>query len=209
MKKILPSLALVLTSTLASAQLQINPQIGLLYQNLTDAPNGTSYKADLGWQVGADLRLGDKFFLQPGIFLARTATVVGINTTTPDGQNIVTSQIEDNLVRTSLKLRALGGVRLIDTYQFDLRFLLGPSYDVLMSVDNKDDKIDWNKGDFNGGSWNIETGVGLDMGMITLAPTVSFGLSRAYSDNVGVKDIDSKYITYGLTLGVNFGDDDK
>ena len=32
------------------------------------------------------------------------------------------------------------------------RYMLGASYDVLLSVDNKDDNIDWNKGDFNNGS---------------------------------------------------------
>ena len=42
-----------------------------------------------------------------------------------------------------------------------------------------------------------------------MSPTVSFGLSRVFDDDViELKDIDSKYLTYGLTLGWNFGNDD-
>ena len=101
------------------------------------------------------------------------------------------------------------GYRLIDTYQFDLRFMAGPSYDVLMSVDGKaGNEVSWNKGDFSSGSFNVEAGFGLDMGVFTVSPTASFGLNRAFSDVESVKDIDSRYITYGLTIGVNFGDDD-
>ena len=47
------------------------------------------------------------------------------------------------------------------------------------------------------------------MGLISLEPSVSFGISRVFdNDVIVVKDIDSRYITYGLTLGVNIGNDD-
>src|SRR5690606_39903430 len=41
----------------AQAQFQVNPQFGINYQHLTgSAPEGTTYKAAMGWQLGADLR---------------------------------------------------------------------------------------------------------------------------------------------------------
>ena len=121
-----------------------------------------------------------------------------------------TAMLEDNLVRTNLKLRAMVGYRIVDSYQFDLRFFAGPSYDVLLSVDNKSDDINWNEGDFNKGSFNIDAGFGFDMGLFTVSPTASFGLSQVFDqDVIRVQDLSTKYLTYGLTIGVNFGDDDK
>ena len=155
--------------------------------------------------AGDVLRIGDRLFFQPGAFIGRNATV--ITSTAMTGPE--TTTIEDNLIRTNLKLKALVGYRLIDSYQFDLRFVAGPTYDVLLSSDLRDNSIAWNQGDFNKGSFNVDAGLGFDMGMFTVEPSASFGLSRAFSDNPSVQNISSKYITYGLTIGVNFGDDDK
>ena len=202
MKKLIVSILAKTISVAALAQFQVNPQMGLTFQDLTGSQASRGYRSAVGYQVGADLRIGDRLFFQPGAFLGRSATVV----TYSNSDNV---SIEGDLVRTHLNLRALAGYKLVDSYQFDLRFVAGPSYSVLLSVDDKDGAIHWNEGDFNKGSFNVDAGLGFDMGMFTLAPTASFGLSRVFNDAEGMKDIDSKYITYGLTIGVNFGDDDK
>lgn len=201
MKKIISSLVLKSFSVAALAQFQVNPQMGLTFQDLSGNQENFGSRASLGYTVGADLRFGDRLFFQPGAFIGRSATVVSYD-------DFETTTLERDLLRTHLKLRALAGYRIIDSYQFDLRFMAGPSYDVLLSVDDKDDGIGWNEGDFNKGSFNVDAGLAFDMGLFTLSPTASFGLSRVFSDAAGVKDIDAKYITYGLAIGVNFGDDD-
>lgn len=201
MKKIIASLVMKSFGAAALAQFQVNPQMGLNFQQLTQGRQGMGDRVGLGYDVGLDLRFGDRLFFQPGAFLGRSATVVTFD-------QFENTTIESDLVRTHLKLRAQAGYRLIDSYQFDLRFMAGPSYDVLLSVDDKDGAINWNEGDFNKGSFNLDAGLAFDMGLFSLSPTASFGLSRVFSDADGVGDIDSRYITYGLTIGVNFGDDD-
>jgi hypothetical protein len=208
MKKtiLLPLLACAVTN--AVAQVQINPQVGLTFQSLTQEPDGYNYKANVGWQMGLDARFGDRLFVQPGAYLGRSVTAVSYSTNIQSGA-AASVQVEDDLVRTSLKLRAQLGYRLIDTYQFDVRLMLGPSYDALMSVDYRDDDITWNKGDMRKGSWNLDAGIGLDMGLFSLSPTASFGLTRILGDDPRLSNIDSRYISYGLTLGINLGNDDK
>jgi hypothetical protein len=182
---------------MAQAQFQVNN-----YQHLTgSAPEGTTYKAAMGWQLGADLRFGDRLYVQPGAFFGRSATMVQAR---PDGALLY----EDDMVRTNLRMRAMFGYRIVDTYQFDLRFAMGPSYDVLLSVDDRHDRIAYDKGDFRNGSLNIDATLGFDMGYFTLEPGVSFGLSRVFSDNPAVKDLDARYLVYGVTIGVNLGNDD-
>lgn len=204
MKKTISILAITTTIGTASAQFQVNPQMGLTFQSLTgEIVEGQDFKGSVGFTIGSDLRIGDRLFFQPGAFLSRNRTISSFD----NGNTIVS---EAKIINTNLKLRALVGYRIVDSYQFDLRFFAGPSYDVLMSVDGKNtEDIAWDKGDFSSGSFNLEAGLGFDMGLFTLSPSASFGLNRAFSDAESVKDIDSRYITYGLTIGVNFGDDDE
>jgi len=201
MKKLLFVAALSVTAACASAQFQVNPQAGVIFQNLTNPEAGIEYKANIGWQLGADLRFGDRLYFQPGGFFGRSATA--IKSSISD-----TLAYEDDLVRTNLRLKAMMGYRIIDTYQFDLRFAVGPTYDVLLSVDNRKDEIAYDKGDFRKGSMNIDAALGFDMGLVSVEPSVSFGLSRVFNDNPAVKDIGSRYLLYGLTVGINLGNDD-
>lgn len=201
MNKLTTTLLLSLITAGTQAQFQVNPQLGVNFQNLTQPQEGVEYKANIGWQLGADLRFGDRLYVQPGAFFGRSATAVKT-------YNSDTLLYEDDLVRTNLRLKALVGYRLIDSYQFDLRFAMGPTYDVLLSVDDRNNEIGYNKGDFKSGSLNIDAALGFDMGLVSVEPSVSFGLSRVFSDNPAVKDIGSKYLTYGLTVGINLGNDD-
>lgn len=202
MKKQLLILAIGTIVGGAQAQFQVNPQLGVNYQQITKPSANTEFKAGMGWLLGADFRIGDRLFVQPGAFVGRSATVVRQNFND-------TLRFENDVVRTNLKLKAMVGYRIIDTYQFDMRFAMGPTYDVLLSVDDRNDRIGYNGGNFRNGSLNIDAALGFDMGLFTLEPSVSFGLSRVFQDNPTVQDLSSRYLTYGLTIGINFGNDDK
>ncbi len=198
MKKLLLTVLLGGALSAADAQFQVNPQIGLTYQNMTSPPEGVNYKGAAGWQLGADLRFGDRFYFQPGAFIGRNKTILST------GDSIT---FEEGVARTNFRLKAMVGYRIIDSYQFDMRFALGPTYDVVMNVDDGD--LSFGSDDFNSGSFNIDAALGFDMGLFTLEPSVSFGLSRVFDQDVIVlSEIDSRYITYGLTLGLNIGNDD-
>ncbi len=198
MKKTLSILAITATIGTTSAQFQINPQAGIAFQNLTQPGEGQEFKAALGWTIGSDFRFGDRLFLQPGAFLSRNTTVLTVADSTATKEEL-------DLKTTNLRLRALVGYRIIDSYQFDMRFMIGPSYDVILSDNLKDE----DGLAYKNGSFNIEAGLGFDMGLVTLSPTMTFGLSKVFKDNPSVSNVDSKYFTYGLTVGINIGDDDE
>jgi hypothetical protein len=196
----------LLHGLLCLAQWQINPQIGLTYQNLTDAPEGAEYKAKAGWILGLDARVGETFYLQPGLFFGRNATTVTVSAEDPNNPGSgTTTTIEDDLVRSYARLRLMGGWKLINGDAFKLRLAVGPSYDFLLSVDDKDDKLDLDEADFTNGSFNLDAAVGMDFAIFTVEPGMSFGLSQAYEDNVRTQEIDSKYLTFSLTVGLVFG----
>ncbi len=208
MKRFTLLTATLVNGLLCVAQWQFNPQIGLTFQNLTDAPENAEYKAKAGWILGMDARVGETFYLQPGLFFARNATTITTEVPSADPNNpgtITTTSIEDDIVRSFAKLRLMGGWKLINGDAFKLRLAVGPSYDFLLSVDDKDNKLDFEEADFTSGSFNLDAAVGMDIAFFTVEPGVSFGLSQVYSDNIRTQEIDSKYLTFSLTVGLVFG----
>lgn len=197
MHRILLTATVAIGATWANAQFAINPQLGLNFTDLTDDPTSVTTKAAVGFQVGADLRLGDRLYFQPGAYFGRSATVV-------KSTIIDTAIVEDNLIRTTAKVKALMGFNLVHNDAFKLRVNVGPTYDVLLSVDSKDSRIDFNKDDYNAGSFNMDAGVGADIAMFTVETGVSYGLSKAYKDTDQLRS-DAKYFTFYATIGLVFG----
>jgi hypothetical protein len=184
-------------STAACAQLQVNPQIGGTFVDLTDDGNGVTTKAAFGFQIGLDARIGDRLYFQPGAYFGRNATVVKLTA-------LDTSVIQDDLIRTTAKVKALMGYNIIHGEGFKLRVNAGPTYEVLLSVDSKDDKIAFNKDDYNAGSFNLDAGLGVDIALFTAEAGVSYGLTNAYKDQDQLSS-DAKYFAFYFTIGLVFG----
>ncbi len=202
MKKPLLAILGLAFALCAQAQVQFNPQFGLTFQSLTNAPEQQEYRSNVGWIVGADVRVGERLYVQPGFFLARSSTAI---TTLGADSTTLQTTLENDVIRTYVKARAMLGFKLINGDQFKLRLAVGPSYDVLTSVDLKGEGISWGQDDYTTGVWNLEVGLGLDMAFITLEPGVSFGLTNVYRDDPPVSDIDSKYFTFSITAGIVLG----
>lgn len=200
---------LVLLNISCLAQVQFNPQVGFTLQSLSDddvQPRGTNstldadFSADIGWTLGLDARMGSRFYFQPGAFFARNVTVTKLK-----GDTLFSDDdLEDKIVRSSLRLKALAGYNLVHKDGFKLRLNAGPSYDFIMSVDNSDDKIDFEEKDFKGGSFNFDAGLGLDIWFLTAEMGYSYGLTDAFNQDEGF-EFDSRYNTFYFTLGVVFG----
>ena len=158
------------TAAAANAQFQVNPQMGVNFQRITDARPGVEYKAAVGWQLGADLRFGDRFYVQPGAFFGRSATVERLALSD-------TLRIEDDLVRTNLRL-APSSATASSTPPVRPALRHGPSYDVLLSVDDRNDRIGYAAGDFRRGQMNTDAALGFDMGLVTGAQRELLWLSR-------------------------------
>lgn len=196
LKYALPIVLLALATSCA-AQLKVNPQLGVVFTDLTDDMPGVESKAAVGMQLGLDLRIGDRFYFQPGGHFGRSATTVEYAFTD-------TTVIEDNLIRTTAKFKALVGFDLIHRSVFKLRVNAGPTYEALLSVDSKDDEIAFNKDDYNAGSFNMDAGAGLDLAMMSAEAGISYGLSNAYKD-AGELQAKAKYFTFYVTLGIIIG----
>lgn len=70
MKKQLSTLAIaILAVSIGQAQLALRPYVGINSHNLTEDFRDADWKSKVGYQIGADLQIGNKFYVQPGFQL--------------------------------------------------------------------------------------------------------------------------------------------
>jgi hypothetical protein len=209
MKRILLLLTLSLfLYTQSNAQFKFNPQIGLTVQKLSNeklkstsggstTTSDVDFEGKIGFMIGADARIGRRFYFQPGVFYVKNTTV-----STSKGDTLGNIDFENKIYRTSFKLKALAGYDLVHKDGFKLRVNAGPTYDFITNIDDSEDVI--NEDNFNNGSFNIDAAVGVDIWFISAELGYSYGLTNAY-DNNDTFSLDSKYSTIYFSVGIVIG----
>jgi opacity protein-like surface antigen len=193
MKKIIFILAAVSISVAANAQFEIRPFIGTNFSDIQSTPDGTSTQAKLGAQLGANLLIGNKLHIMPGINVFSRSTEYS----TPSDQ--------PNFDQTTngVMIPILIGYRFIDMDNdpfFNVRAFAGPSLMFLTKTELSngvaDDVVDWNNS-----QWGAQVGLGLDIAMFFVDLGYEWGLSKT-GDVKGVPEWDDiKSNTFFVNVG--------
>ena len=192
MKKLFTSVLIIFTTVQLFAQVQFNPQIGITTLSLKNPPSGVTFDGKVGMSLGADLRFGERFQIQPGVHYISSVTAFESS-----GAEVETGEY----VYKSLKIKALAAYNLIDKGQLKLRINAGPAYDFLMSAKEKESKTDV-KEDYKNGTFFLQGGVGIDFLFLTADLGYAHGLSQTFA---GEGAPDSKMAGMYFTVGVIFG----
>jgi hypothetical protein len=198
MKKVTLILFLLVWAGGLSAQVgfSINPQVGMLGVRTSQEPRaGIRTNNKIGFLGGVDLRIGNRFYVQPGAFLTTSKTVYEF-----DDSLFVD---EEEIARTSLKLKALAGYQIIDGEHFNLRLAAGPTYDFLIGLNGEDNTV-FEEDEFKNGTVNLDAAIGMDISIFTLEFGYSYGFSKVYESGNGFNS-DAKYQGVYATVGVAFG----
>jgi len=192
MKRLVALALIVFASMQLSAQVQFNPQIGITTLSVKNPPSGVTYDGKVGMSLGADLRFGGRFQLQPGVHFINSVTAF---------KGTGSDAVSGDIVYKSLKLKALASYNLIYGDQLKLRINFGPSYDFLLAAKNKDTKENV-KSDYKNGTFFLQGGLGVDILFLTADLGYAQGLSQTFA---GESAPDSKmaglYFTVGIVLG--------
>jgi hypothetical protein len=188
-------LSAFIISTPLAAQFQLNPQIGVNFTDVDVDLNdliGVDPKTEgkAGILVGADLRLGQRFYVQPGLFVVGSKIVYSFN------------DDEYEVSRWGARLKGQLGYKLIDD-AFTLRVMGGPSYDFELGI-NSDNNPYFDEDDFKGGIFSLDAGIGVDI----LFLTAELGYSWAFTETFDTDFFDNepRYETIYFTVGLVFGD---
>jgi len=145
----------ILSSVMFFLTLTINAQVelkGLAGINLASFKGtDTEVAAKMGYQYGAGVLIGNKFYVEPGIQFVRKTSVITENSTDFDfSQNFV-------------KIPVYAGYHLLgaEDKPLALRIFAGPTVSVPGKIKKGADQID--KDHINKSIWAVDGGVGLDI----------------------------------------------
>lgn len=192
MKKILLSAFFLTTTALLHAQskagVTFNPQIGLTFSGLNNMDQNHESKIRMGTQFGLDMRFGDRFYFQPGLYYIQYKTLVVVNDTVKS---------ESEIKREAIKLKALLAFNIVHMEGFKLRVNAGPSVDFTVKKDNNGFRHIPNE-EITDNSFNLDLGLGADIWFLTVEAGFSNGFTRA------IRNMRSNYNTMYVNVGIVF-----
>ena len=174
-------------STIGYSQVVLKPTIGL---NVTDISKNTStgnFKGEVGWQIGASVVFGKKFYVEPGVFYQEKSSKL-------EDLNNVTEDVKFNL--RGIRIPVSVGYKLIDDQKglFGLRVFGGGSAFILTSVSEGD------KSDYKSTAWGLFAGAGVDISMFFLDLQYEWSLTDV-ADDLSSADI-GKTKSFFVNAGV-------
>jgi opacity protein-like surface antigen len=173
MKKIFFPLVLsVLAAFTASAQLTLRPFVGINSSSLTDIDTA-NFDSQIGYQLGADLQIGSKFYVQPGLQFEFVKNTIDPRT----GE-------ESDYKRTNLRIPVLVGYAFGAGTQgnWGFRIFTGPNATFNLS-DKPEDESAFDDLDLENIIWGWNAGVGVDfISILFLDLGYQFGLSDVFTD---------------------------
>lgn len=158
----------------AQFRVAIRPQVGINVSSLKNI-SADNISNLVGFQFGADVQLGGRFYVQPGIlyeFINNTAEPVG------GGEEI---EIDQN----RLRIPVLVGFKILpddaDRW-FNVRVFTGPNAAFVTSKPDGDENLEWVPDDWKNFVWGWNAGAGVDLAFIFLDLGYEFGLSEVIKD---------------------------
>ena len=193
MQKLLALFAFLALSQMAFAQLEIRPQVGVNSSTLTKDISLGSFDSDQGLQFGADLIIGNRFYVQPGIMWESVK-----NRIQPGGEDE-----ELNFKINRVRVPLLVGYKIFPSETgryFNIRLFTGPNASFAINKDVEDNNLSFDKDDIKGSVFGWNAGAGLDIAVLFVDFGYTFGLSDVFKGLDGNPRNNLFYANGGLRI---------
>ena len=190
MKKTIFTLAIILGAAFGlQAQFDIKPAFGVNSSHLTTEHVDWKTEGRIGYQFGVSVLVGNKFYLEPGIFWSTYSKDV-YSTSNPD------SAAFENSIHT-IRIPAYLGYHILGSEETlaDLRIFGGLGASFVTSV--KNDSDDLSKDDFKNFILDFTAGMGVDVWIFFVEWNYTLGLTPVFTAGS-----DAKSQAFGGNLGV-------
>lgn len=200
MKKIALLLSVVFFTGTLYSQISFGPKIGLNVSKLsTDlAANVSSLteSSKTGFQFGAYVRLGTKYYIQPELLYSVKG---GILEVVGDVANPLNGNSEYKM--GTMDIPVLVGTKLFSLPMVNVRAFAGPIASFIISKDLTIGNIvpDTDDIKLKSAIWSAAIGAGVDVMMFTFDVRYEFGLNNISDDAVNIKSMKSN--TFNVSLG--------
>jgi len=178
MKKYLILLIIFLAAFDNYGQFSIGPKIGYSTSKLSSDFDSIQESAKSNFQIGAFVRFGKKFYLQPEIYYATSGGTFKLEGT----------ELTETIKMQNLCVPVLVGYHLINAKVFNLRVMAGPvaNFIINKTVDASDlIQYPIQDSDFKNVAWGMDVGAGVDVFFLSLDIRYEIGLNNIYDPQDG------------------------
>ena len=193
MKKIILSAIIIAMASMAAfSQTTVKVAFGVNSSRLNTDEGNWSNEARIGYQSGGSWLLGNKLYVEPGIYW-----------TTMSSDMVHKDEINFNFNNKikMIRIPVFGGYHILGDASesfFNLRVFGGPSVAFVTSIE---ESAGLKKDDFNNTLWGVNAGVGVNVWWLFLDMGYEWGLNDVYSHSeLG----SSKSTAFWANLGVRF-----
>ena len=192
MKKIILSAIIIAAFSFSSfSQTTVKVAFGINNSRLSTDQGNWSSGARLGYQFGGSWLLGNKFYVEPGIYWATNSSDMTHGT-----DNSLNFENEISMIR----IPVFAGYHILgdatDSF-FNLRVFGGPSASFITKVETSD----LIKDDFSKILWGVDAGIGVNVWWLFLDAGYEWGLNDVYKhEDHG----SAKAKAFWVNLGVRF-----
>lgn len=173
------AIAAFFTFTTVRSQTQINPVIGVNFSVLTTDPEKFDSEGRLGWHFGANLRIGDKFYFQPGLHYAQLNSKV----TSLEDDPIDEHSFESNIGVVRIPL--LAGVRLLDAEKKEDPFNVNLHGGLAMEFVTDEENTLLTEDSFTSPLFAVVVGAGIEFMFLTFDIDYEIGLTPVFDTDLG------------------------
>lgn len=168
-----------------SAQVSLNPKIGLNASGLDARIDDFRSEARAGWNAGFDLRIGERMiFFQPGIHIYNLNAELSQEPSLDD-VNFLQDQSTIQLVKFPVNM----GIRLTGTNGLLNLYALAGFTPTLLAGVKESSNFSLSEEDINDYTYGANLGAGLDLFFLTVDVRYEVGLNDFYANSPGKNNI--------------------
>ena len=170
-----------------SAQITLRPYAGISSNSLTEDFEDAEWKSKIGYQLGADLQIGNRFYVQPGVQVEFAKNAI----------DDLVGGGETDFTRTNLRIPVMVGYAFgqIDG-NFAARIFTGPNASFVLNGKLEEDDV---KDDLKSAVFGWNVGAGLDFSILFVDLGYQVGLSEVFENGL---DNDSKNNRFYANVGL-------
>lgn len=151
-----------------NSQAELRIGVGLNYNSFPSDLEGYSFSSAAGYQFGADIQFGERFYFQTGLHFESVRTQVNDQ---PSGISV------DNFEVNRLRIPAYIGYRFASSESWlNFRIFTGPNASLVVNR-SLDNAFDLDDDDFSSVLYGYNVGAGVDLAFLFLDVGYMFGLN--------------------------------